>query len=65
MLPTVRSLLSSNRSNESVSAELADLVGFDEIELVSELIDRRPEVVRTACVHRCPPLNLLFNIGIF
>ena len=37
-------ILSSNRSNDEISAELAELLGFDELELVAEIVADRVEL---------------------
>ena len=41
ILPSVLSILASGKSDEMASIELAELVGFEEIELVSELMTQR------------------------
>ena len=44
-MPTIRSLLSSKSSDDVISIELAELLGFEDIELVSEIISRRAETM--------------------
>lgn len=49
-VPVIRDMLQSARSNDEVSVELLDFVGYDNIELVTELCSRRAEaaaLVRT------------------
>ncbi|KAL0949691.1 hypothetical protein HGRIS_009728 [Hohenbuehelia grisea] len=41
----LRSLLSSSRDNDDISAELVEVVGFDEIELAMELLNHRADAV--------------------
>lgn len=41
MLPAIRSILLSSKPDEVASIELAELVGFEEIELVSEVMTHR------------------------
>ncbi|EEB90760.1 hypothetical protein MPER_10991, partial [Moniliophthora perniciosa FA553] len=45
ILPSIHSLLSSNRSDDDVSAELVDILGFDDIELVMQIVSSRPSLV--------------------
>ena len=45
MRPSVLSLLSSNKTDEEASIELLELVGFDEFDLVSEIMMHRRETV--------------------
>lgn len=37
----IHSVLSSPRPNDAISEELLDLIGFDDIELVMEVLDQR------------------------
>lgn len=41
MLDTVRSILSSGRPDDAISGELAELIGFDELDLVSDILNNR------------------------
>lgn len=41
MLPSICSILLSDKQDEVASIELAELVGFEEIELVSEIMANR------------------------
>lgn len=45
MLPSIRSILSSSKPDDVASIELAELVGFEQIELVSEIIEKRRQCV--------------------
>ena len=44
MLDSVRSILSSGRPDDAISGELAELLGFDELELVSEILSNRSQL---------------------
>lgn len=41
MLDSVRSILSSGRPDDAISGELAELLGFDQLEFVSEILSNR------------------------
>jgi len=41
MLNSVRSILSSGRPDDVISGELAELLGFDELELVSDILNNQ------------------------
>ena len=43
MLDSVRSILSSDRSDDTISGELAELLGFDELELVLDILSDRSQ----------------------
>lgn len=43
MLDSVRSILSSGRPDDAISGELAELLGFDELELVSNILSNRSQ----------------------
>jgi antiviral helicase SLH1 len=45
-MATLHSTLSSTRPNDDISADIAELVGFDDIELVMEILDNRATVVQ-------------------
>lgn len=42
---TLHSILFSSRPNDDISGEIAELIGFDEIELVMEILDNRTSVM--------------------
>ncbi|PPQ80964.1 hypothetical protein CVT26_003525 [Gymnopilus dilepis] len=44
IIPNLRAILNSSRSNDEIAAELTDLLGFDEIELVMHILDNRLSV---------------------
>ena len=46
LLATLRSTLSSHQPNDDISGDLAELVGFDDIELVMEILDNRAFIVQ-------------------
>jgi antiviral helicase SLH1 len=46
VLSTILDLLKSLRTDDEVSIELLDIIGYDDIELVTELCSRRPASVR-------------------
>ena len=43
MLDSVRSILSSGRPDDAISSELAELLGFHELELVSDILSNRSQ----------------------
>lgn len=43
MLDSVRLILSSGRPDDAISVELAELLGFDELELVSDILSNRSQ----------------------
>jgi len=43
MLDSVRSILSSGRPDDAISGELAELLGFDELELVTDILNNRDQ----------------------
>ena len=43
MLDSVRSILSSGRADDAISGELAELLGFDELDLVSDILSNRSQ----------------------
>ena len=51
LLPTLLSTLSSERPSDAISAELADAIGFDHIELIMDILADRDNVVRKVKAH--------------
>ena len=49
LLPSVKSLLSSSRSTDDISEELFDILGYDDIELVSDILQNRQAVLAEVC----------------
>lgn len=61
MLESVRSILSSGRPDDAISGELAELLGFDELDLVSDILSNRSqffELQRVINEPTLPPLPL-------
>ncbi|KAJ7591194.1 Sec63-domain-containing protein [Mycena floridula] len=50
-LTTLHTALSSSRGNDEISGDLAEICGFDEIELVMEVISSRSEIVNEIAHH--------------
>lgn len=52
LLMSLNSLLSSSRPNESISEELAELIGFEEIELAMDILNQRDSLCHevTSCI---------------
>jgi hypothetical protein len=46
LFPTLHSTLSSSRPNDGISGDIAELIGFDDIELVMEILDNRASIVQ-------------------
>ena len=69
MLDSVRSILSSGRPDDVISGELAELLGFDELELVSDILANRgqffeePRVVNEQTFVPLPPKGKGREIG--
>ena len=69
MLGSVRSILSSGRSDDEISGELAELLGFDQLELVSDILSNRgqflgkPGVVDGPILTPLPPKGEGNEIG--
>ena len=53
LLDAVSSALSSPRSDDAISEELFDLIGYDHIELVMEILQNRASVVQEVREHPC------------
>lgn len=51
LLVSVHSLISSSRPNESISEELAEMIGFDEIELVMDMLNERTQLSQDVSGH--------------
>ena len=63
MLGSVRSILSSGRSDDAISGELAELLGFDELELVSDILSNRSQFFEEPGVINEPTLTLFPQKG--
>jgi antiviral helicase SLH1 len=50
VVEAISGLLSSTRPDDAISSELADLVGFEDIELVTELLTSRSYFVNAVSV---------------
>ncbi|KDQ64891.1 hypothetical protein JAAARDRAFT_241300 [Jaapia argillacea MUCL 33604] len=67
LLPTVQSILASSRPNEAISEELAEIIGFEDIELVMDILTNREwlasqarEIIRAQPLAHCSlPFNQL------
>ena len=46
LIQSLQPILASNRTNEAISIELAELLGFDEIELIMGILDSRASVIQ-------------------
>jgi antiviral helicase SLH1 len=46
LMAMLHSTLSSSRPNDDISGDIAELVGFDDIELVMEILDNRASIVQ-------------------
>ena len=46
LIQSLEPILASNRTNEAISIELAELLGFDEIELIMGILDSRASVIQ-------------------
>src|SRR5258708_9605827 len=60
LLATLNSIRSSSRPNDDISADIADLIGLDDIELVMEILENRTLVeaeVSQCYGHYCPRYN--------
>jgi len=45
-MPALHLALSSSRPDDDISGDIAELVGFDDIELVMEILDNRALIVQ-------------------
>jgi antiviral helicase SLH1 len=52
-LASIVQIVSSKKSNDEISIELAEIIGFDDIELVSEILADRQAFIQSA--HRLTP----------
>lgn len=48
LLPSLLSVISSQRENDVISNELVEMLGFDEIELVMHILEHRQDVAAQA-----------------
>ena len=46
LLPSLLSIISSSQPNETISEELVEMLGFEEIDLAMEVLDNRQEVTK-------------------
>lgn len=49
LLRSLHSILSSSRPNDAISEELAEMLGFDELELLVEILDARGSITNEVC----------------
>jgi len=56
MLDSVRSILSSGRPDDAISGELVELLGFDELELISDILSNRSQFFEEPRVTNEPTL---------
>jgi len=57
MLDSVRSILSSGRPDDAISGELFELLGIDELELISSILSNRSQFFEEPRVINEPTLN--------
>lgn len=46
LIQSLQIILASSRTNEAISIDLAELLGFDEIELIMGILDSRTSVIQ-------------------
>lgn len=63
MLDSVRSILSSGRPDDAISGELAELLGFDELELATEILSNRSQFFEELRVINEPTPTPLLSKG--
>jgi len=63
MLDSVRSILSSGRPDDAISGELAELLGYDELELVSDILSNRSQFFEESRVIHEPTPSPLPSMG--
>jgi antiviral helicase SLH1 len=63
MLDSVRSILFSGRADDAISGELAELLGFDELDLVSDILSNRGQFFEEMGATDEPVLILLPSKG--
>lgn len=51
LVETLQSILTSNRSNDEISGELVELLGYDELDNVIGIINDRESVIEQVCPH--------------
>ncbi len=63
VLPSIMDTLSSNRPLDSISEELTEILGFDELDFISELLQHHEEIAQKV---PCTSLksNRVFNIAV-
>ena len=62
-LDSVRSILSSGRPDDAISGELAELLGFDELDLVSDILSNRSQFFEEPTVINEPTPTPLPSTG--
>ena len=60
-LPGIRKILASDVPAERASAELAELLGFNQLDLVEQAIAQRGECVQKVCISKCSRKRNLVN----
>jgi hypothetical protein len=50
LLGPLRTILASSHPNDTISEELAELLGFDDIELITEILNKREEVLHAVSI---------------
>jgi len=58
IIQSLLSILSSPRTNDEISGEIAELLGYEEIELVMHILDNRPAAIKQVRV--LPFLSLAY-----
>lgn len=51
VLPTLLTILSSKDSDESISEQVLEVIGFDDIDLVTEILADRANMARAVSTH--------------
>lgn len=62
VLPTLLTLLSSKDSDESISEQVLEVIGFDDIDLVTEILADRANMARAVSTHDILALYTVFII---
>ena len=57
MLDSVRSILSSGRPDDTISGELVELLGLDELDLVSDILSNRGQFLEEPVMSNEPALT--------
>ncbi|PCH41279.1 Sec63-domain-containing protein [Wolfiporia cocos MD-104 SS10] len=63
LLPSLSSILASSRPDEAISEELAEMIGFDKIELVMKILANRAAVVQEINNHLHKPSTVPSPVG--